>query len=133
MAALVDSSVVIAGERGDLDFIDLLRAEGEEDFALSAVGASELLHGLHRARTPAQKGRREAFLDYILSLMPVLPFDMRVARVHATLWVELERAGTPVGERDLMIGATAIAAGYKIATRDRRSFRRIPGLEVIEL
>jgi predicted nucleic acid-binding protein len=29
-----------------------------------------------------------------------------------------------------MIGATAIAKGYAIATRDERSFPKIPGLKV---
>ena len=34
------------------------------------------------------------------------------------------------GERDLMIGATAIARNYTVATRDERSFSKIPGLNV---
>jgi predicted nucleic acid-binding protein len=35
-----------------------------------------------------------------------------------------------VGAHDLLIGATALAAGYRLATRDRRGFDKIPGLEV---
>jgi predicted nucleic acid-binding protein len=45
----------------------------------------------------------------------------------------LPRKGASVGSRDLLIGATAIALGYCIATRDRRGFWKIPGLEVIVL
>jgi predicted nucleic acid-binding protein len=34
-------------------------------------------------------------------------------------------------DSSVLIGATAIAAGYRVATRDRRSFWKIPGLEVV--
>ncbi|HXN87404.1 MAG TPA: PIN domain-containing protein [Candidatus Binataceae bacterium] len=133
MATLVDSSVVIAAERGDLNLAALLERDPQEEFALSAIGASELLHGLHRARTEAQRLRREAFLNFALDLMPVLPFDLEVARVHAALWARLARAGSQVGERDLMIAATALARGYRVATLDIRRFPRIPGLKVLRI
>ncbi len=46
------------------------------------------------------------------------------------MWAELLVKGRPVGERDLLIAATALAHGYTVVTRDERSFRRIPGLGV---
>jgi tRNA(fMet)-specific endonuclease VapC len=127
MATLIDSSVLIAAERGQLNF-DAIAAE--EDVAISAVTASELLHGVHRARTPAQRHRRQAFVEGLMAQLPVIAFDLIVARVHASLWAELAKRGVAVGERDLMIGATAIAKGYAVATRDERSFPKIPGLKV---
>jgi tRNA(fMet)-specific endonuclease VapC len=130
MATLIDSSVLIAAERGQLNF-DAIAAE--EDVAISAVTASELLHGVHRARTPAQRHRRQAFVEGLMAQLPVLAFDLIVARVHASLWADLAKRGVAVGERDLMIGATAIAKGYAIATRDERSFPKIPGLQVSRL
>jgi tRNA(fMet)-specific endonuclease VapC len=53
------------------------------------------------------------------------------ARIRASLWASLAAQGTSVGAHDLLIGATAIAPGYRVATRDRRSFAKIPGLEVV--
>lgn len=130
MATLIDSSVLIAAERGVLDFSDLSTRYGEEDVAISAVTASELLHGVHRAGTAAQRHRRQAFVEGLLAHLPVVPFDLSVARVHASLWADLARRGVAVGERDLIIGATAIARNYAVATRDERSFSKIPGLSV---
>jgi tRNA(fMet)-specific endonuclease VapC len=130
MATLIDSSVLIAAERGQLNLDDIA---AEEDVAISAVTASELLHGVHRARTPAQRHRRQAFVEGLMAQLPVIAFDLIVARVHASLWAELAKRGVAVGERDLMIGATAIAKGYAIATRDERSFPKIPGLKVSRL
>jgi tRNA(fMet)-specific endonuclease VapC len=130
MATLIDSSVLIAAERGQLDFDDISAHYAKEDVAISAVTASELLHGVHRARTAAQRHRRQAFVEGLVAQVPVIAFDLTVARVHASLWAELARRGVAVGERDLMIGATAIAKDYAIATRDERSFPKIPGLKV---
>jgi len=130
MATLVDSSVLIAVERGDLAVDAITARYAEEDVAISAVTASELLHGVHRARTPGQRHRRQAFVEGLLAQLPVIAFDLTVARVHASLWADLARFGVAVGERDLMIGATAIAKNYALATRDERSFPKIPGLSV---
>ncbi|HUK51871.1 MAG TPA: type II toxin-antitoxin system VapC family toxin [Candidatus Binatia bacterium] len=130
MGALIDSSVLIAIERGQLSIERISVRFAEEDVAVSAVTASELLHGLHRARTATQRHRRQAFVEGLLAQLPVIPFDLTVARVHASLWADLSARGVAIGERDLMIGATAISRGYAVATRDERSFPRIPGLKV---
>jgi predicted nucleic acid-binding protein len=130
MATLIDSSVLIAAERGDLALDAFSARYAEEDVAISAVTASELLHGVHRARTGSQRHRRQAFIEGLLAQLPVIAFDLTVARVHASLWAELAKRGVAVGERDLMIGATAIARNYTVATRDERSFSKIPGLSV---
>ncbi|MGO8819079.1 MAG: PIN domain-containing protein [Terriglobia bacterium] len=130
MATLIDSSVLIAAERGDLALDVLSTRYADEDVAISAVTASELLHGVHRARTAAQRHRRQAFVEGLLAQLPVIAFDLSVARVHASIWADLAKRGVAVGERDLMIGATAIAKNYTAATRDERSFSKIPGLSV---
>ena len=133
MAALIDSSVFIAGERSRIDLSELVASLGGEPLALSAVTASELLHGLHRARTPAQRELRNAYVEAILEQMPVLAFDLTVARVHSAVSAELDRTGRQVGAHDLMIAATAMAHDYRVATRDLRSFSKIPGLETVRI
>ena len=122
--------MLIAAERGDLAPDALSTRYAEEDVAISAVTASELLHGVHRARTASQRHRRQAFVEGLLAQLPVIAFDLTVARVHASLWADLAKRGVAVGERDLMIGATAIARNYTVATRDGRGFSKIPGLKV---
>jgi len=58
----------------------------------------------------------------------VIPLDRVVARVHARLSAEFAVKGTPIGAHDLLIAATALAVGDDVATRDLRSFPRVPGL-----
>lgn len=130
MGKVIDSSVLIAAERGQLDLRAALEDHRDDTFAISAVTASELLHGVHRVRA-AQRAATEAFVEGLLLEIPVLPFDLLAARVHARLWADLAAKGARVGERDLIIAATALAQGSELVTRDERSFRRIPGLAVV--
>lgn len=131
MGALIDSSVLIAAERNKTGLDELLRDHGEEAIAIAAITASELLHGVHRAQKPAQRTRREAFVENILAVVPVVPFDVVTARVHASLWAQLASKGVNIGAHDLLIAATALAIGFDVATHDKRSFPKIPGLTVV--
>ncbi len=83
-----------------------------------------------RAKFSKRKTRAEAVVETLLSAIPVIPFDLVCARAHARLGAALARRGISVGTHDLMIGATALARGFSVVTRDRRSFPRIPGLEI---
>ena len=130
MGALIDASVLIAIERGLLDLEQLPHAAVDMDIAISAVTASELLHGIHRATRGRIRSQREAFVERLLDAWPVIPFDLIAARIHAKIWAQLLAKGISIGAYDLMIGATAIANGLQVVTRDMRSFPRIPGLKV---
>jgi predicted nucleic acid-binding protein len=131
VGTLIDSSVLVAAERQKLDLDEALGPHTEEPVGIASITASELLHGVHRAATIAQRQRRETFVERLLAVLPVFPFDVGTARIHAALWAGLASKGASVGSHDLLIGATAIALGYRVATRDRRSFGKIPGLEVV--
>jgi predicted nucleic acid-binding protein len=133
VGTLIDSSVLIGAERRALDLDAAMPAHADEPVGIAAITASELLHGVHRAVTLVQRHRRETFVENLLAVLPVFPFDLMTARIHASLWASLAAKGASVGAHDLLIGATAIAAGYRVATRDRRSFGRIPGLRVVVL
>ena len=131
MGTLIDTSVFIALERGQLDPASLHGERDEEEVAMAAITASELLHGVHRLKAAVSRARAARFVEDLLALVPVIPFDLDVARVHARLDAELSAAGKAVGDADLQIAATAVSLDYRIATRDLRSFPRIKGLDVV--
>lgn len=126
---IIDTSILIDVERGTLKLSDLV--DPAENVAISSLTASELLHGVYRAKDATHRARRESFVEQLLANVPVLPFDTVAARVHARLWADLSSAGSAVGSHDLIIAATAIARGCPLLTRDRRSFPRIPGLDLL--
>jgi tRNA(fMet)-specific endonuclease VapC len=125
---LVDTSVLVAIERSQRLPAELLARLGERSVSVAAITASELLHGVHRADTAVRRGRRERFVETVLSLFPVRPFDLEVARLHAQLWADLAGRGEPIGAHDLQIAATALAGDLTLLTANRRHFDRVPGL-----
>lgn len=130
MGFLIDSAVLIALEREQLSLEALVAELGEQPLAISAITASELLHGVHRAQQPAIRQQRLAFVTYILDLFPILPVDLAVAQIHAEVWAALQAQGQMVGAHDLLIGATALAHGYGVVTLNLKDFQRIPRLTV---
>lgn len=131
MGVLIDSSVLIAAARGALDLDAVIERYEDEPVAISAITASELLHGVHRLKGGVSRARADVFVETLLWRLPVVPFDLPVARAHAALGVELRARGRAVGPHDLIIAATAVSLDYAVATRDRRNFPRIPGLEML--
>jgi predicted nucleic acid-binding protein len=130
MAVLIESSVFITAERRGLVVSDLLNVLPNEPSALSAIVASELLFGVHRADSPARRARREAFVETILAAFTVLTFDLPIARLHALLGSDLLSAGRPIGDHDRIIAATALAHGYDVLTDNPSDFVGVPGLGV---
>src|SRR5258708_39694689 len=137
MGLILDSSVVIAAERrGDRveQFIEnVIKKTGDQDAALSAVGLTELIHGLYRAKTPESRFRRETFLNELLADLTVYPYTKETAMLAGKLDGEQQSKGVVIPYADLLIGATALSLGYSVLTVNLRDFRRIPGLSVVQL
>ncbi len=125
---LIDTSVLIAVERGQLD-PDAVAADPREPIAMSAVTAHELLRGVARLPSGVRRARSERWLETLLSAVPVIEYDLDVARVHAAVWAEMSASGRPLGVHDQMIAATAISLGYDLATRDG-AFEAVPDLAI---
>jgi tRNA(fMet)-specific endonuclease VapC len=62
----------------------------------------------------------------------VLPFDSTAARAAATLCVDLERRGLPIGPLDNLIAGVALARRATLVTRNIREFSRLPGLALMD-
>ena len=130
MLTLIDSSVLAALHRGQVAF-DAIAFTGDDEIALASVTASGLLRGVHRTANPEQRARREAFVERLLDVVPVIPFDQTAARLHARLWEEAAARGARVAVNDLIIAATAMANSGRVATHDLRTFGEIPGLVLL--
>jgi tRNA(fMet)-specific endonuclease VapC len=130
LGLLIDTSVFVAIERSGEAPESLLQELEEESVAISAITASELLHGVHRADGAVRRGKRERFVDTIFGAMPVLPFTLEVARIHSRIWADLQRRGELIGANDLIIAATALAHDMSVLTRNQRHFGKIETLRV---
>jgi tRNA(fMet)-specific endonuclease VapC len=132
VGVLIDSTVLIAHERGRLDLSEKLARHEDEEFFISVITASELLHGVHRAQDSKIRTQRSALVEAILERFPILQVDLATARIHSRVWADLAPAGLVIGPHDLWIAATAIAQGLTLVTANVREFRRVDGLTVEE-
>jgi tRNA(fMet)-specific endonuclease VapC len=130
---VVDTSVLVATERGGLPLDTLHRIQPGARPGVSAITVSELLHGYHRARPESRRLSRERFIVALLSELEVLPLDLAVAREHARIWADLAERGEIIGPYDLIIAATAAAHKSPLATLNFREFQKVEGLEVLAL
>jgi tRNA(fMet)-specific endonuclease VapC len=119
--------VLIAVERRKLD-LDRLIADDDEP-AIAAITAAELGVGVDLA-TGQRKLNRQAFVEDLLEVVPVIAYDIDVARAHTTLLAAVRRAGRPRGAHDLIIAATALATARIVVTADLTGFDDLPGVVV---
>ena len=93
MGLILDSSLLISEERGRFDMPGFLRQFSSLQPVITAITASELLHGVERAPDAARKTRRQRHVEQILATVFIQPFDLAQARVHARIWAELQARG----------------------------------------
>jgi predicted nucleic acid-binding protein len=127
---IFDSSEIIALERNRGMVENLIAGREEEPFGISVVTIAELLHGVERADNEARRLRRQAFVEKVIELLPIFPFDVSAARIYARIWASLVQRGFTVGAHDLIIAATAISLDYTVITSNRRDFEKIEGLRL---
>jgi tRNA(fMet)-specific endonuclease VapC len=137
MGLILDSSVVIAAERrGDTveKLIEwVVSVAGDQAAALSAVGLTELAHGIYRAQNPEIRERRQAFIDDLLRALVVYPYTTATALLAAKIDGEQQAKGVKIPFGDLLVGVTALELGFSVLTVNVRHFRIIPGLQIVQL
>ena len=122
-AGLLDTSVVI-----DLGVIS--PAALPEETPVSAITMAELSAGPHATADPAERARRQDRLQQLESWVEPMPFDGDCARAYGRVYAAVLAAGRQPRRRavDLLIAATALAAGMPLYTRNAHEFQ---GLEEI--
>jgi tRNA(fMet)-specific endonuclease VapC len=130
LGIILDTSILIEHERGNLDITKFISGRENEEFAISVISVAELLHGVHRADSDARRIKRSIFVEQVIDTFPIFTFDLETSRLYAKLWADLLSKGIKIGAHDLMIGATAISKGYSVTTFNKRHFDKIKGLRL---
>ena len=133
MGIIFDTSILVGLERTSLSLEKLVKGRESEPFGISMISVSELLHAVHRADSEARREQREAFVEKILEIFPLYPFDLSASRVYARFWGQFIKKGVVVGTHDLMIASTCLSLGFSVLTAEIRDYRKIEGLRIEEL
>ncbi len=126
---IVDTSVII-----DLGAIEPGRLPAE--LLVSAVTMAELAAGPHATNDPIERARRQETLQRMEAMLEPLPVDAAVARAYGRVYAAVASAGRKARGRlafDLLIAATALAAGLPVYTRNPGDFTGLEGLAEVVL
>jgi predicted nucleic acid-binding protein len=121
---VIDTSVVIDLERVDPDDLPV-------ELAVSAVTLAELAAGPHATADPEERARRQDRLQRAEATFDPLPADAAVARAYGRVYSAVVAAGGKARGRralDLLIAATALAAGVPLYTRNPGDLQELAGL-----
>lgn len=92
---------------------------------MSSITLAELQYGAEKS---PRRLENLGALEQFAGRLEVLPFTAKAAADYGRLRTDLERAGTPAGPYDMLIGAHARAEGLVVVTNDAREFGRMPGV-----
>lgn len=134
MGLVIDTNVFIDAENGRLDLNSLDSFSDYGDTYIAAITVSELLAGVHLAKTADVRIQRSAFVEGIIAKIPVLEFNEEVARSYAELYAHFlkPRARASTNVHDLLIAATCIAHGFSILTSNAADYKKVPGLSIVQ-
>jgi len=116
---LLDTTFLIDAERSQLNLDDVIA--DEDDVAIAAITVAEVQVGVELANGKTRR-RRLDLLNEVVASIPILDYDLAVARVHAQLLAIVRRQGRPRGAHDLIIAATALSSGRSLVTADEKAF-----------
>lgn len=90
----------------------------------SVITRYEILRGLKARNATTQ----QAAFDRFCAASTLLPLSEAVVVQASEVYADLHKRGELIGDADILIAATALVAGYGLATNNERHFGRIKGL-----
>ena len=127
MTYLLDTNTCIYAIKREQPVLRRLQEHSPDDLAVSAITVAELWFGAAKSSRPQAT---RANVDAFLKPFEILPFASEAAEEYAHIRAQLEKAGLPIGERDLLIAAIAKSRRLTVVTHNVREFSRVDGLKV---
>ena len=112
--------------RGDHGTVTKKFSELYDSCAISSITAAELQYGARTRNNKQLTQKVKAFCD----LVEIIPWDEDAAKAYAKLRVELETSGTPIGNMDMLIAASALARKAVLVTNNTEHFSRVKDLKL---
>ena len=112
--------------RGDHETVTKKFSELYDSCAISSITAAELQYGARKRNNKQLTQKVKAFCN----LVEIIPWDEDAAKAYAKLRVELETSGTPIGNMDMLIAASALARKAVLVTDNTEHFSRVKDLKL---
>lgn len=99
------------------------------EIRISAITVAELRFGVAKSA----RGKANAIaLEEFLSRFELLDYPVEASVSYGKIRTELKRAGTLIGNNDLLIASHALAIKANVVTANISEFQRVKGLKVLD-
>jgi tRNA(fMet)-specific endonuclease VapC len=123
---LLDTDICVFFLQKKFNLIDKIDAVGQENCYVSEITLAELLYGAENSNSVK---RHLAEVEEFENAFRIIPLHT-VLRRYAKEKVRLRKAGTPIAEFDLLIGATALSHDLVMVTGNVKHFKKLKDLQI---
>ena len=124
---LLDTDTVIYSLKGDPAVKKNLREHFHDPMKMSVITLMELFYGAHKSQKIASNLAKIKTLENSFDIIPV---GEELAEIFAMTKAQLEKAGSPLDDFDLIIASCALSNNLVLVTNNVKHFRRIEGLKL---
>lgn len=124
----LDTCICIEFLRGRLRTgYQVMRNSDPTQFALPSIVVAELQFGAEHSSDPVRELR---IVEQFVDSFAAAPFDHAAALAYGHLRQELSEQGLLIGDRAMMIAATALAHQATLVTNNIKDFNQVGGLRL---
>jgi len=125
---LIDTDIIIYSLKGNPVVMENLRNHRGDPMAISVITYGEMVYGARKSR---QVERNLAAARRVAEIYPLLPITQSVVETFASIRSDLQLAGLPLDDMDLLIAATSMSHNLTLVTNNEKHFSRVPGLSLV--
>ena len=127
---IVDSDITIDFFRKNPEIVKWFKEnENKFTFATTIINVFELYTGSYKSFNSEEKIKE---LEDFLMTVKIFYLTLDCAKEAARLRTNLEKSGSIIDIRDLIIGSIAVTNNFPLKTNNKKHFSRIEGLKLVE-
>jgi predicted nucleic acid-binding protein len=129
---LIDTSLLIAIERGQISAADIYAITKQSPIYLSPVNLAEMRYGVELMKEAKQKQRAMSTLRR-MRRKPLLRITGEIGEIFGVIAGKLAKTGRGSNFRvqDLWLASQALQRGFTILTANAKDFKDVPGLKLV--
>ncbi len=124
MNYLLDTNICIYFFKGQFYLRNKIEKIGFDRLAISEITLAELIFGAENSQNISKNLKVVEDFSKGIKILPIF----NCIKFYAKEKARLKSIGSPIGDLDLFIAATAVVNNYTMVTRNIREFDRINGI-----
>src|SRR5207244_1359558 len=113
--------------------VNFIQSKSEEELITSTICEAEISEGIYREEGKRFGPKLVQKEEIFASFSEVVPFDSIQADFAGRIRANLSQRGEMIDDLDVLIAAAAMDRSAILVTRNIKHFKRIPGLQVMEI